>query len=69
MLIVLMRMWLLSFTHLRVVPHLTVDVFKTSLPAFKALQYFECIGLSDMCGDIILALLNTHKDLHGLGLL
>ena len=57
------------YIHLNVDPHLIVDIFKTSLPAFKALRYFECVELPEMREEFVQALLNTHKDIHGLGLL
>ena len=41
-------------------------ILKISLPAFKALRDFEWIGNLEMPTEIIEALLNTHKPLHGL---
>jgi hypothetical protein len=46
-----------------------IGMLKTSLPAFKALRDFEWIGYSDMPVEMVQALLNTHKHLHGLGLM
>ena len=46
-----------------------IDIFKTSLTAFKALRNFEWIGYPDMQVEMVEALLKTHKYLHGLGLM
>lgn len=44
-------------------------IFREALPAFKALQEFEWIGYPEMRQDMIQAVLTSHPQLHGLGLM
>lgn len=44
-------------------------IFKTSLPAFRALRDFEWIGYPEMRAEVVQTVLTTHKHLHGLGLM
>jgi hypothetical protein len=47
----------------------SIDIFKLFLPVFKVLRHFECIGYAEIEKDMVQALLNTHKNLRGLGLM
>jgi hypothetical protein len=44
-------------------------IFRTALPAFKALQEFEWIGYPELQGDMVQALLQSHPNLMRLGLM
>ncbi|KAF9529918.1 hypothetical protein CPB83DRAFT_851811 [Crepidotus variabilis] len=48
---------------------LMIRIFKTALPEFKSLRDFEWIGYPEMRADMVQAVLATHPNLHGLGLI
>ncbi|KAK7057913.1 hypothetical protein R3P38DRAFT_2843621 [Favolaschia claudopus] len=48
---------------------LMIRIFRSTLPAFKALREFEWIGYPEMRAEMVQAVLATHPHLHGLGLI
>ena len=47
---------------------LMARIFKTALPEFRSLKDFEWIGYPEMRAEMVKAVLESHPNLHGLGL-
>ncbi|KAJ7787564.1 hypothetical protein B0H14DRAFT_2473252 [Mycena olivaceomarginata] len=48
---------------------LMIRIFRSALPAFKALRDFEWIGYPEMRAEMVQTILASHPHLHGLGLI
>lgn len=46
-----------------------LGMFKSALPAFIALREFEWIGYPELRAEMVQAVLQTHPNLHTLGLI
>lgn len=49
--------------------NMSIGIFRTAIPEFKALQEFEWIGYPELQADMVQVLLECHPNLDRLGLM